>query len=907
MTASLEDMSSPAEDEDSSSDESESLEGAKNLLGDDSESSGEEGNDVLGDSDGSESELEIEKKARKLDSKEAEDAILEKKEFLRQAEGDDSQDEDESEDDDEEEEEDDEENEEPAAKKSKKSATASKSGVPQDVTALKQRIADHVQLLSNWKNEKARTHLNRAKRQRDEIKAELTACVATYYGYSDDLANYFMEFFPPVEAIEFFEANETPRPMTIRTNTLKITRQNLAQALIARSCNVDSVEKTKVGLKVYDSKVPVGATPEYLSGRYMIQSASSFIPVMALCPQPDETICDMAAAPGGKTTHIAQLMKNRGVLFANDIRADRCQSLMANVQRMGVQNCVVTNYDGLKLKEVVPKCDRVLLDAPCSGSGIIARDPSIKVKRGLKDFEEHAKLQKELLMTAVDMVDAASKTGGFVVYSTCSVAVEENECVVDHILKVRNVKLVPFDTSVEFGKEGFTRFRDKRFHPSLKHTKRFFPHVHNMDGFFVAKLQKIDNEIPKRIKKDRIRDGPVEWGEEKWTATLQDSVLTFPEIVDPQPVAKESKKAKKRRITEMLAENKKRKLEKEKEVIDFEIEKEEEVEDKKDELAVPVTDEEKANKEKAKKEKGKDKKKKKDDEEKMVEQKTDDSKAAPEPKKKEKKASSSLALTEDQSVQKPALVTSAQEKESKEQVQETNAKGTDNNEEAAKGEGRESTKEKKKAKLEKKKKKNEPKPELPEGTKPTTGLKKLVVSKNDKRKRWAEKMRLRLELEMGLRTADGGPESAVSTAPTTDAATITKPEKTAAQPAPTPSVSAKTSAAPESAKQGLAKPASAIEAARDQEAEAASAAPEKVPSPGVTDSAPLVQPMKKKKNRNKNKKKKNQTEEAATIAEPTLEVLPAAAPVAASDGVKKKKKKKKKENKKKQDAGNKLT
>merc|ERR1711915_2222 len=194
---------------------------------------------------------------------------------------------------------------------------------------------------------------------------------------------------------------------------------------------------------------------------------------------------------------------------------------------------------------------------------------SIKVKRALEDFEEHAKLQKELLMTAVDMVDAKSATGGYIVYSTCSVAVEENECVIDHILRVRNVELVSFDKSVEFGRPGFTRFRDKRFHPSMQHTKRFFPHAHNMDGFFVAKLKKISNDIPKRPQKDRNREAAVEWGEEKWTAALTDGVLTFPDAEEVKPKEKESKKAKKRRITQLLEENKRRKLEKEKDVVDF--------------------------------------------------------------------------------------------------------------------------------------------------------------------------------------------------------------------------------------------------------------------------------------------------------------------------------------------------
>lgn len=89
----------------------------------------------------------------------------------------------------------------------------------------------------------------------------------------------------------------------------------------------------------------------------------------------------MAAAPGGKTTYIAQLMKNTGVLFANDVKADRNKALIFNVQRMGINNCIVTNYDGRKLPKVIHNCDRVLLDAPCTGLGIIARDPSVKANK----------------------------------------------------------------------------------------------------------------------------------------------------------------------------------------------------------------------------------------------------------------------------------------------------------------------------------------------------------------------------------------------------------------------------------------------------------------------------------------------------------------------------------------------
>jgi len=238
---------------------------------------------------------------------------------------------------------------------------------------------------------------------------------------------------------------------------------------------------------------------------------------------------DMAAAPGGKTTYIGQLMRNTGTLFSNDLKKERCKSLVANVHRMGLTNVVVTNLDGKKLNGMLPKLDRVLLDAPCSGSGIIARDASIKVKRGAKDFEEISRIQKELLASAIDLVDASSKTGGYIVYSTCSVSIEENECVVEHALQTRNVELVSFTSSVNFGVEGFTKYRERRFAPSMNLTRRYYPHVHNMDGFFVAKFKKTSNDIPDRIKK--VRHHGTEhiqvWGEEHWTEDMMNTVVDF--------------------------------------------------------------------------------------------------------------------------------------------------------------------------------------------------------------------------------------------------------------------------------------------------------------------------------------------------------------------------------------------
>jgi ribosomal RNA methyltransferase Nop2 len=358
----------------------------------------------------------------------------------------------EEEDEKEENEEEEEENEEKKEEEDEKEESVPIDKMNIDMSEIKLRIQFILDILSDFKKKREEN------KSRNDYITELKYLLKQYYDYNDDICDLIMNLFSPNEGVEFMESNNQNKILTIRTNSLKTKRRELAKVLIQRGVNLDPLaEWSKVGLKIYSSSVPIGATPEYLSGQYMLQSSSSFLPVLALDPQPGEKILDMCASPGGKTTYIAQLMKNKGILVANDMKKNRLKSLFFNIHRMGIKNTIITNYDGRVFSKFYNKFDRVLLDAPCSGLGVINKDQSVKVNRSYKEILENSRIQKELILSAIDCCNIKGKGNGIIVYSTCTISVEENEWVIDYALRNRFVKCI--EIGIELGENIVVQFQ----------------------------------------------------------------------------------------------------------------------------------------------------------------------------------------------------------------------------------------------------------------------------------------------------------------------------------------------------------------------------------------------------------------------------------------------------------------
>ncbi len=257
----------------------------------------------------------------------------------------------------------------------------------------------------------------------------------------------------------------------IRVNTLKITPEKLKERLEKKHVTLEKIPFTKNGYYV-KSKFNLVSSPEYLLGLFYIQDPAAQLPVEVLNPK--SLTLDCCAAPGGKTTQIAEYVP----VIALDSNKERVTALEFNLERIGIRNCIVYLMD---LRDVKKKFDYILLDAPCSGNYTL--EENWFNKNSLKRIQDRSRLQKELISHALSILNP----NGVLVYSTCSLEPEEDEEVIQFALDNFKVKLEKIDC---IGDNGLTKFEFTKYHDSMKYCRRLWPHKTNTIGFFIARLRK---------------------------------------------------------------------------------------------------------------------------------------------------------------------------------------------------------------------------------------------------------------------------------------------------------------------------------------------------------------------------------------------------------------------------------
>jgi tRNA (cytosine40_48-C5)-methyltransferase len=309
-----------------------------------------------------------------------------------------------------------------------------------------------------------------------------SARLAERYGYNEWLVSRFLEYVPRIE--EFLSKMEKPPTLYIRVNTIKTSREELERRLRSKGFELRNTIMPEV-LAVDKAPLATGATTEYLLGHYYIQDLASCMAVEALDVAEGQAILDVAAAPGGKTTFIAQKMNNTGSIIALEPNVRRTRSMSFNIMRCGVYNTSIFRMDGLQATKFEMKFDRVLLDAPCSCEGVIAKDITRKTSHTPQDVDYCSRMQDKL----IDVAARCVKPSGILLYCTCSFAPEENEMVVDRLLqKSGNITVEPIRHGSSSSR-GLTKFGDWTFGRQLENAMRLYPHIDDTTGFFIARLR----------------------------------------------------------------------------------------------------------------------------------------------------------------------------------------------------------------------------------------------------------------------------------------------------------------------------------------------------------------------------------------------------------------------------------
>jgi len=320
---------------------------------------------------------------------------------------------------------------------------------------------------------------------------------------SDNISNYIKKNFGQEFLERYLNYSNSEYQPYIRLSPFFESGKTIA-SLKNYGVELEEVENIPFAFRVLSGENLIGKTLDFILGKYYVQSLSSMIPALVLNPNRNNIVMDLCAAPGSKTTQLAEMMNNEGTLIANEISFERMKSLVFNVDKMNLANIGILQGKGELLNQVYENYfDKILVDAPCSALGIVQKKGEVSNWWNENKLNNFTDLQTRLLVSAIRMC----KVGGEIVYSTCTLSYEENELVLNKILKKYPVELIEIKLPVK-SKDAFTNYESDILDPSIIKAKRIVPWEINSEGFFVSKIKKIDeteNSTEKRKFKNEIQ------------------------------------------------------------------------------------------------------------------------------------------------------------------------------------------------------------------------------------------------------------------------------------------------------------------------------------------------------------------------------------------------------------------
>ena len=304
----------------------------------------------------------------------------------------------------------------------------------------------------------------------DEERVSLQTYVPTWF------VKYCFKTLGRSQALSFLESTSQPAPTYVRLNTLKAVEETCLQKMTEEGVTVKKEPLLKHTYRIVETRKPLLRTQSFRDGLFYVQDKASCLAVEVADPKPSDIVLDVCAAPGAKTTYMAQLMQNEGIVYSVDYSRRRIREWISETKRMGVSNAAAIIADAQKPLPINVIADLVILDPPCTSTGAFGKTPSAKWRLTKRSIFNMAAVQWNMLNTSALNV----KEGGHLVYSTCSVTLEENEMLIEKFLKW-HPEFTLVDTVPNVGAQSFR---------GLDKCQRLYPQVHSCNGFFVAKLVK---------------------------------------------------------------------------------------------------------------------------------------------------------------------------------------------------------------------------------------------------------------------------------------------------------------------------------------------------------------------------------------------------------------------------------